>query len=179
MNRAIAAVIAGSLSLAIGSLANAQPVISRSVSASAGERVTAGAIVLQSTLGETVVGAATAGAFILESGYWWATLGAAVDVPAVETLPAEPRWLGLGPNPFARSLSLGFALPRETAVLLEVFNVQGRRVRTLSNERLGPGRHDLRWDGTDGAGNELGSGIYWVRLRAGSLELRRKIVRLE
>ncbi len=57
-------------------------------------------------------------------------------------------------------------LPRETRVQLVVFDVRGRPVRTLHDGVLGAGNHDFRWDETDQAGHRVGSGLYFVSVRA-------------
>ena len=69
-----------------------------------------------------------------------------------------------------RSTVLTFDLPRAAHVQLEVFDVNGRRVRTLLAEPRTPGRHSVKWDGTDDHGALLAAGIYLSRARAGTLE---------
>ncbi len=53
-------------------------------------------------------------------------------------------------------------------VQVDVFNVAGRRVARLVDEALAGGRYGVSWSGRDGAGGRVGSGVYLVRLRAGS-----------
>ena len=62
---------------------------------------------------------------------------------------------------------IGFDVPVESAVELAVFDVVGQRVRTLVAESLSAGTHRVVWDGRDAAGVEVGSGVYFYRLRAG------------
>ncbi|GJM45300.1 MAG: hypothetical protein DHS20C21_21420 [Gemmatimonadota bacterium] len=77
------------------------------------------------------------------------------------------RLLGGGPNPFTTSTRLSYELPTASAVQLTVYDVRGRRVRELVAARRAPGIHTVEWDGRDSTGSAVGSGIYWVRLRAG------------
>ena len=49
-------------------------------------------------------------------------------------------------------------------VSLELFDIAGRRVRTLARGVLAPGPHTTVWDGRDGAGHAVGAGVYFVRL---------------
>ncbi|MBK7047824.1 MAG: VCBS repeat-containing protein [bacterium] len=75
------------------------------------------------------------------------------------------------PNPFNPRTTLSFTSPRDGHARLEIFDAQGRRVRVLLDSVVAAGRHDLDWDGRDGDGRELASGVYLYRLDAG--EFRR------
>ena len=68
------------------------------------------------------------------------------------------------PNPFATEATLRFVLAAPAAVRLDVFDLLGRRVRTLAAGRLGAGPHTAGWDGRDDAGHRLAAGLYFVRL---------------
>ena len=74
------------------------------------------------------------------------------------------------PNPFNPSVNLSFTLEKEAAALsLEIYDIQGALVQTLSSGYQDMGTHDFSWDGHDGLGNAVPSGVYLVRLGAGSL----------
>lgn len=82
--------------------------------------------------------------------------------------PLSTRLLDASPNPFNPRTTLRFELQRAGAVELALFDLAGRRVRTLlMGERLPEGRHAMVWDGRDDAGAEVASGVYRVRLRTG------------
>ncbi len=82
------------------------------------------------------------------------------------------------PNPFNPSTTLGFSVPEgyEGEVSLQVFDLRGRLVRTLSEGPREPGHHLVFWDGSDQQGHPLASGIYFYRLRAGDFAQTRKMV---
>lgn len=86
--------------------------------------------------------------------------------------------LRAAPNPFTRGSSIGFALARRSEVRLEVFDASGRLVRRLKRGWLDAGTHQFEWDGRDASGGEAAVGIYFVRLRAESLQLETRVVRL-
>jgi hypothetical protein len=87
--------------------------------------------------------------------------GSAVpEVPAVFHLSAAP-------NPFNPRTSLRFDLPRAGAVNLGIFDLAGRRVRTLLDASLTEGRHEVTWDGLDASGRGTCSGSYIARLEFG------------
>ncbi|MBZ0266636.1 S8 family serine peptidase, partial [bacterium] len=80
------------------------------------------------------------------------------------------------PNPFARRTGISFALARRDHVLLDVYDISGRHVRTLSQGVLGEGAYTVPWDGRDTTGNEVAGGIYFYRLQAGGIDETRKMV---
>lgn len=104
-----------------------------------------------------------------------------------------PRGLSLSqnyPNPFNPSTSIRFVIPddqfsREDArsktvsVILEVFDLRGRRVKELVNEPLEPGSHSITWDGRDGKGRAVVSGVYFLRLSYGPYSILRKMTGLK
>jgi hypothetical protein len=84
------------------------------------------------------------------------------------------------PNPFNPQVTLSFELPRHTAVVvLEFFDVAGRRVRSLSASSLAPGAHAFTWNGADDAGQRLSSGLYFARLRADDEQVTHRVMMVE
>lgn len=83
-----------------------------------------------------------------------------------------------GPNPFRDRIGLVYALPGETAVRLEIFDVSGRRIRALDEGVRPGGRYQTVWDGRDARGGHAPSGIYFVRLDAGRDVRWEKVVRM-
>lgn len=83
------------------------------------------------------------------------------------------------PNPAIDQTRLQFFLPQPSAVHVEVLDVSGRAVKSLSFEGLGVGWHDrnLTFEGNSGA--KLAGGVYFIRLRAGNAEVTSRIVRLK
>ena len=62
-------------------------------------------------------------------------------------------------------------------LILDVFDIAGRRIRTLVRTRLGPGTHTVVWDGTGDHGERVLSGVFCYRLTAGMDRAQRKMVR--
>jgi hypothetical protein len=83
------------------------------------------------------------------------------------------------PNPFWPSTSIEYTLPATTEVSLVIYDVRGYRVRTLVNTNKKAGCHTKVWDGTNDKGIKVGSGIYFVRLKAGSLQQAMKVIRIK
>jgi hypothetical protein len=80
-------------------------------------------------------------------------------------------------NPFVREAGLRLALPGEQEIDLAIYDVAGRRVRELLAGPCAGGLHSVSWDGRDGGGRDLPSGVYLARLKAGGRELQVKLVR--
>ena len=80
------------------------------------------------------------------------------------------------PNPFNPSTTIRFTLSQDAAVHLGIFDVEGRRVVTLVDQRLAAGPHAYQWNGVDAAGKRVSSGVYFYRLQAGRQTLTRKMI---
>jgi len=83
---------------------------------------------------------------------------------AVDETPAPLR-IAQYPNPFNPRTTIALDLPRAAHVALHVFDLRGALVRTLVDERLAAGRHEVLWDGADGAGRPAASGVYFAEVR--------------
>lgn len=77
------------------------------------------------------------------------------------------------PNPFNPSTTITFELPRASQVNLTVFDIPGREVSVLVNERRNAGVNDVTFDGSS-----LASGVYFYRLQAGSFVQSKKLLLL-
>ena len=72
------------------------------------------------------------------------------------------------PNPFNPMTSIRFSLPEQTAVRLCVYDVAGRLVDVLVEQRaMEPGWHDVTWSGQDESGQRVSAGVYFYRLETG------------
>ena len=80
------------------------------------------------------------------------------------------------PNPFNAQTVIRFDLAAPQAVTLEVFDILGKRVRTLAVGNLGAGVHQEVWDGKDQRGRTLGSGVYLMRLTVSGIPVTRRSV---
>ncbi len=82
------------------------------------------------------------------------------------------------PNPFTGSTDIRFELTEPTQVNLTIYNLLGRRIRVLADRMLGPGRYALPWNGMDGDGRAVPSGVYLYRMTAGGIEQNGKMLLL-
>ena len=82
-------------------------------------------------------------------------------------MPATVELLPGYPNPFHAYTTLTYTLPATTATRLTIYDISGRRVRTLVDADLESGRHTVQWNGRNEAGRPVASGVYFGRLEAG------------
>ncbi|MFH1843278.1 MAG: FlgD immunoglobulin-like domain containing protein, partial [bacterium] len=82
--------------------------------------------------------------------------------------PTRAELLAATPNPFNPSTTITFRVRAEGPVKVTVYDLLGRRVRTLADGRFGVGLHRLPWDGQDEAGETVAAGVYCVRLDDGT-----------
>ena len=95
----------------------------------------------------------------------------------ISTVPdaVVTRITGNTPNPFNPRTAIAYELAADGSVTLEIFDLAGRRVRTLVSaaQTAGPGR--TVWDGTGDDGRQVAAGVYFARLRAGGVESLHKL----
>lgn len=73
------------------------------------------------------------------------------------------------PNPFSNGTTINFSLEKHESVSIEIFNMEGKRVKTLmSNKPHGSGTYSINWDGTNDNGGKVDAGVYIFRFRSGA-----------
>jgi hypothetical protein len=80
------------------------------------------------------------------------------------------------PNPFRQSTTIPFTLAAAGAVRLVMVDLQGRVVRTLVDQNLGPGSHQMSWDGRDDLGRPVRAGVYFAKLSGHDGEAVRRAI---
>jgi len=107
------------------------------------------------------------------------TGGVPVENPGTETneLPIAAVALDQNyPNPFNPSTTIAFSLPRAEQVRLNIFDIQGRLVRTLADGSFNEGQHTVTWHGMTDQGQRAASGTYVYRLVTESSVLNKTMV---
>jgi hypothetical protein len=100
---------------------------------------------------------------------------AGADEVAVGT-PDVTRLVSAYPNPFTSATRVAFELADRTAVTIGIYDIRGRRVRTLADGVMNGSRHDLIWRGENEAGERLAAGIYFCQMKAGDVVQVQKVV---
>ena len=92
------------------------------------------------------------------------------------SIPEKAELQGNYPNPFNSETTIRYALARDARVKLSIYNVRGQRVQTLVDGVQSAGYKSLIWSGKDAKGNELSSGIYFLRLNIGGQKFTSKLI---
>ena len=116
--------------------------------------------------------------YVVENGVgaslWEVTLPAKAALVRQEGNPPSQFQLGNYPNPFNPATTIRFSLPRAQRVTLKVFDMIGREVATLLNDRLEPGQFEVAFNAAG-----LSSGVYVYRLQAGDFGTAKSMVLLK
>jgi hypothetical protein len=89
----------------------------------------------------------------------------ATDAPDLADLGVTTHFDMVFPNPFSSATSLRFGIENNASVArIEIFNVEGRRVRVLLDRRMTRGYHVVGWDTTNDQGRRVAPGLYFARL---------------
>ena len=106
---------------------------------------------------------------------------AATSVAELEgaALPTDYAVSDAAPNPFNPETSINFSLPWDAPILVEIYNSQGQKVRTLFDDRMNAGEFRISWDGRDDGGLQVASGMYMYRVQAPNLNVTKKVTLLK
>lgn len=91
------------------------------------------------------------------------------DVP--EAFSLEQNY----PNPFNPRTTITYHLPKSVQTTISIYNVMGKRIRTLLDRKMTAGSHSLVWDGKDNE-HPVGSGVYLLHMRAGDYTETKQIL---
>jgi hypothetical protein len=74
------------------------------------------------------------------------------------------------PNPFNPDTQISYIIPEPCEVVLAVYSILGKRIRTVVNRHMAAGIHSVTWDGCDDLGHPAPAGIYLCRFTAGRFQ---------
>jgi len=143
---------------------------------------------LGGTIGQPDAGPLASGSYAVGGGFWGSFAPSVVGVadttdadpgappggPPAETL--QLRVLAPAPNPVLYHTRIAFDLPDDCDVDIRVYDLHGALVRTLADDSRPAGRLAVEWDARDLSGERVGAGIYFVRVRLGTLVQSHKLV---
>ncbi len=93
------------------------------------------------------------------------TVGTTTAVGDANSVPERFTLSQNYPNPFNPTTTIHFGLPKDARVILVVYDITGRVVRTLASGQHTAGNHQVAWDATDSSGHKVGSGMYFFSVR--------------
>ncbi|APF17745.1 hypothetical protein Calab_2214 [Caldithrix abyssi DSM 13497] len=100
-----------------------------------------------------------------------------IDDPS-KTLPVIATDYNLSnnyPNPFNPTTVIEYTVPKAGKVTIAIYDVLGRKVRTLVDQDMMPGTYTAMWDGTNDAGHRVTSGVYFYQLNAENAVITKKM----
>jgi subtilisin family serine protease len=83
--------------------------------------------------------------------------------------------MSVGPNPFNPATRVSFRVPGQARVALRIYDLQGRLVRTVSDEVTSAGVHTATFDGRDNGGREMATGTYFLKIEGAGQQDAQKI----
>ena len=94
-------------------------------------------------------------------------------------LPSSLRIYPNFPNPFNPNTQLKYDLPRDALVSIGIYDILGRKIRTLMNANQTAGSYSLSWDAKNDIGEEVAAGMYLFSIQAGEYRATKKMVLLK
>jgi hypothetical protein len=95
------------------------------------------------------------------------------------TIPTEFSLEQNYPNPFNPSTVITYTIPEKGNIRLVVYDLLGRKIKTLVNEEQGRGLYQVEWDGRNEIGNKVTSGVYFYRLESETFLATKKMMMLK
>ncbi|MBN1479105.1 VCBS repeat-containing protein [candidate division KSB1 bacterium] len=121
-----------------------------------------------------------------DAAHFFSVFGEAPPLPPTETaiqsapsLPDSFILLQNYPNPFNPETVIRFEVPEAVHVSIDIYDVQGKKIRSLLDEHTSAGKHQLLWDGLSDTGEAVPSGVYFVRMTspAGSFTIKASLIK--
>lgn len=104
---------------------------------------------------------------------------AMISINAQVEIAAVPQAFNLQqnyPNPFNPSTTIMYAVPQESQVTVEIYDITGKLVTTLVDAKQVAGYHAVAWNGNNAVGSRVATGIYFYKMTAGNFSETRKML---
>jgi len=91
-------------------------------------------------------------------------------------LPTEFALAQNFPNPFNPETVISYSTPKPAQIRIEIYNAIGKKIRTLVDDYVQAGQHQIIWDGKNDNGIQVSTGIYYYIMQSGSFRSMKKAV---
>ena len=115
--------------------------------------------------GPRKLGVLTEGMYIDNIGVYYVYTISGVETVSGVPVASRPKIQKTFPNPFNPMTTIEFSVPKSGPVRVGILDVQGRLVATLVNEAMNPGVYRIRWNGKNGNGGDVASGVYYAQIQ--------------
>ncbi|MFC1608487.1 T9SS type A sorting domain-containing protein, partial [Candidatus Latescibacterota bacterium] len=95
---------------------------------------------------------------------------------------SSPKAFGLSqnyPNPFNNTTCINYEMPESSHITITIYSLLGQKIKVLVDEIMPRGIHDVSWDGTDGNGLSVTSGMYIYQLRSINSVVAKKLILIQ
>tara|TARA_A100001011_G_scaffold400679_1_gene517519 strand:- start:3786 stop:4430 length:645 start_codon:yes stop_codon:yes gene_type:complete len=109
----------------------------------------------------------------------WIMQGALEEVLKIDEMEISPDHFTLYqnyPNPFNPSTIISYNLPKDSHVNISIFDVLGRKVKTLTNHYMKAGKNKVQWNGENDHGKLLAAGVYIYKIQSGGYNQSKKMI---
>ncbi len=147
-----------------------------------GRKMTSSGYVLRGGFGQPTIGRIEGGGYKAIIGFWHPPYapgpGVEEDLLVLSPVPIVFSLSQNYPNPFGQFTIINYQLPKPTRTALRIYDLSGRVVRTLVDEKQEPGYYRVTWDLREVSGEYLPNGVYFYRIQAGDFISTKKLVAL-
>ena len=105
--------------------------------------------------------------------------GAQLNINDSDLAPESFALYANYPNPFNPTTTISYDLPEQAQVTLSVYDLLGKKIKTLVNQSQDAGDKTAVWDGTDELGRTVSAGVYLYQIQAGEFTQTRKMLLLK
>jgi hypothetical protein len=95
-------------------------------------------------------------------------IGENIENEVHQNIPPVPVLNGNYPNPFNPETKILFSIPEDSKVNLTIYNIKGQKVKTLVNDQLEKGFHEIIWNSKNNNGKSVASGVYFYKFDVNS-----------
>ena len=154
--------------------------INRSIIGSSAVENASSSFQMKGTLGQAAVGVSTNNETTIASGYWgWISKQTNLSTEKKELIPSVFKIQPAYPNPFNPTTTLRYDLPQDSHVLITIYDIRGRKVKTLINENQNAGYRITQWNATNDFGQPISAGMYIYAIQAGDFRTVKKMILLK
>ena len=104
------------------------------------------------------------------------TIGDPTQEPRPPEVSMVTKLLNAYPNPFNPNTNIRYSIKDPGKVRIDIYNMKGQVIQTLTAEHNIPGFYQIAWDGCDANGKPVASGIYMYQMTSGNYSSIKKMV---
>ncbi|NOR87178.1 MAG: T9SS type A sorting domain-containing protein, partial [Bacteroidales bacterium] len=81
------------------------------------------------------------------------------------------------PNPFHQETTISFTINKADFVSIDIYNIQGKKIKTLLNAYLEAEKHHITWNGQNEAGKTISEGVFFYKIQTGDIQITKMIIK--